>query len=254
MKRYFLFILGVLLLAVSCKNSGEQEKLTIATAANMQYAMEKITVAFSEQSGIETELVVGSSGMLTAQIASGAPFDIFISADLQYPEYLYEEGLGYQKPDVYAYGQLVLWTCKKGIVPSLSLLKEESVSHIAMANPELAPYGTAAKEVLIEGELYDQVSDKLVYGESITQTNQFIRTGAAEIGFTSLSVVMSEQIEGTGQWVLMPDSAYKPIAQGILILDNHKHRLDNALKFHKFLLSEKGQQILEKNGYLPVNE
>ena len=97
--------------------------------------------------------------------------------------------------------------------PSLSLLPEESISHVALANPELAPYGRAAKEILVHKGLYEEISDKLVYGESITQTNQFIRTGAAEIGFTALSVVLSEQIQGTGQWLLLPQSTYSPIAQ-----------------------------------------
>jgi len=254
LKNYYWATLGVLLITFSCNPDVKQSKLTIATAANMQFAMKELTQAFTEQSGIKTELILGSSGMLTAQLMAGAPYDIFVSADLQYPEYLYEHGYGYQKPDIYGYGQLVLWTCKAGISPSLSWLKEESVSHIAIANPELAPYGRAAKEVLIQEGLYDSISQKLVYGESIAQTNQFIRTGAAEIGFTALSVVLSPQIKGTGKWSLLPAEKYSPIAQGILVLNIEEASLNNALKFHTFLKSDNGKGILKKYGYLPADE
>jgi len=254
LKNYYWAILGVLLITYSCNPDVKQSKLTIATAANMQFAMEELTLAFTKQSGIKTELILGSSGMLTAQLMAGAPYDIFVSADLHYPEYLYEQGYGHQKPDVYGYGQLVLWTCKAGISPLLSWLKEESVSHIAIANPELAPYGRAAKEVLLQEDLYDSVSKKLVYGESITQTNQFIRTGAAEMGFTSLSVVLSPKMKDTGKWTLLPNEKYSPIAQGILVLNIEEESLKNALKFHTFLKSDNGKRILKKYGYLPSDE
>ncbi|MCX2720024.1 molybdate ABC transporter substrate-binding protein [Lentiprolixibacter aurantiacus] len=254
MKYSYFFVLVIFLLAVSCKNSGRKEKLVIATAANMQFAMDEVTEAFSRQSGIETEIILGSSGTLTAQIMAGAPYDIFLSANLQYPEHLYKQGLGYRPPETYAYGQLVLWTCKEGIEPSLETLRQEQVSHIAIPNPQVAPYGRAAKEVLMQKGLYNEVASKLVYGESISQTNQFIRTGAAEIGFTALSVVLSEQVRGTGSWLKLPQSTYSSIAQGVLILDKDTQQLNNAIKFHNFLKSEKARQILEKYGYLKADE
>ncbi|MBT8209003.1 MAG: molybdate ABC transporter substrate-binding protein [Eudoraea sp.] len=228
--------------------------MTIAAASNMQFAIGELSEAFTEMHGIETEIIIGSSGNLTAQIRSGAPYDVFVSADMQYPQYLFERGLGQQIPEIYAYGQLVLWSCKPGIHPKLDSLKSREVAHIAIPNPELAPYGKAAKEVLINQQLYHQITPKLVFGESIAQTNQFIRTGAAELGFTALSVVMSPQLEGAGSWTLLPRDQYTPIAQGILVLSNAQKSPDNAVKFHTFLQSETGQQILNKYGYLSKNE
>jgi molybdate transport system substrate-binding protein len=254
LKCFSWVLIGIMLFALSCKPEEKQQKLNIATAANMQFAMEELTQAFTKQSGIKTELILGSSGTLTAQIMAGAPYDVFVSADVQYPLYLHEQGYGYKAPDTYGYGQLVLWTCKEGISPSLPNLRQESVSHIALANPDLAPYGRAAKEILIQEGLYDSISQKLVYGESIAQTNQFIRTGAAEIGFTALSVVLSPKIKGTGKWSLLPAEKYSPIAQGILVLNLEETSLKNALKFHTFLKSENGQRVLEKYGYLPSDE
>lgn len=244
----------ILLLFLSCRTSEKPDVLTIATAANMQYAMQELTAAFTEESGIDVQLVLGSSGTLTAQIMAGAPYDILVSADMQYPAYLYEQGLAYEKPAVYGYGQLVLWTCKPDLTPSLSGLREESIAHIAIANPELAPYGRAAREVLEQDSLYEPLATKLVYGESIAQTNQFIRTGAAEIGFTALSVVSSPDIKGIGKWILLPRETYSPIAQGILILNTEEKPPLNALKFYTFLKSETGRAILMKYGYLSANE
>ena len=254
MRPSIALILGVIILFYSCKSSSENRKLSIATSANMQYAVRELAREFTDANGMETEVIIGSSGNLTAQIASGAPFNIFLSADMYYPEYLFERGHGYQKPETYAYGQLVLWTCKKDISPSLAILQQDSITHIALANPELAPYGRAAREVLVKEGLISGVSTKLVYGESITQANQFIRTGAAEIGFTALSVVLSSHLQVTGQWLLIPQSAYTPIEQGVLILNNGEKPPKSAIKFYNFLKSEKGQRILEKYGYLPADE
>lgn len=246
--------IGILFLFCSCKKYAETPKLTIAAAANMQFAIGELAEAFTETNGIETQLVVGSSGNLTAQIVSGAPFDVFLSADIQYPLSLFEKGVGYQKPEIFAYGQLVLWTCNSGINPDLSSLTDEQIAHIAIPNPELAPYGRAAREVLSNRRLYEHLLPKLVYGESIAQTNQFIRTGAAEIGFTALSVVLAPQLRQVGRWTKLPEYQYTPIAQGILILGNQEKVPDRALKFYTFLKSEAGRKILTKYGYLSTNE
>ncbi len=246
--------MAVLTLLYSCKETGRKQELTIATAANMQFAMGELAKVFTEETGIGTEIIIGSSGNLTAQIQAGAPYDVLLSADMQYPQYLYGRGLGYKKPSIYAYGQLVLWTCKADINPALDSLIDGEITHIAIPNPELAPYGKAGKELLVNYQLYEQVAPKLVFGESIAQTNQFIRTGAAEVGFTALSVVKSTQLTDVGRWTLLPRDQYAPIAQGILILSNREETPENALKFHNFLQSETGRHILNKYGYLSKNE
>lgn len=252
--KFQISLLFLLLFLTSCMDSDSGQKLSIASAANMQFAARELSDAFSEASGIETELIVGASGNLTAQIAAGAPYDVFLSADMQYPRYLHERGFGYQEPEVYGYGQLVLWSCSDDLVPSIEVLTQDNIRHIAMPNPELAPYGRAAKEVLDNHALYELIAPKLVFGESIAQTNQFIRTGAAEIGFTAGSVVVSPQLKGVGKWIPLPQEQYTPIAQGILILGNREKPPENALKFYTFLKSTAGREILSRYGYLSTNE
>lgn len=240
------------ILSLSC-NKNKQEKLTIATAANMQFAMKALIKAFSSETGIECEPIISSSGKLTAQIKEGAPFHVFVSADMKYPTDLYNSGFTYSKPKIYAYGKLVLWSMVQDFELSIDVLAGDNVKHIALANPKTAPYGTAAIEVLNYYQLLEKVENKLVYGESISQTNQFITTTAAELGFTSKSVVLSPDIKGQGNWVAIDPDIYTPIEQGIVILKSSNEFFEEAQQFYNFLFSNKAQETLEKFGYLTKN-
>ena len=244
---WLIFLLGTLVVACSPRRT---PPLTIATAANMQFAMGDITQAFTEQTGILCETVVSSSGKLTAQIRAGAPFDVFVSADMTYPTALYEDGLTTAEPKVYAYGQLVLWSRIDKLEPSIEALTQEDVNHIALANPKTAPYGLAAEEVLKHYDIYDQVAEKLVFGESIAQVNQFVSSGAAEIGFTAQAAVLSTEMKGKGDWQAVDTTAYAPIAQGAVILKHSEQSPNNAQRFYAFLFSEAGREILAKFGYV----
>ena len=244
--KFLNFILGISLLFNSCQTTTNHNNIRIATAANMQFAIQAITKAFAEETNIKCEVIVSSSGKLTAQIKEGAPYDAFISADMKYPNQLYEDGFSHKPPKVYAKGKLVLWSMKKNIVPSIALLQSQDINHIALANPKTAPYGKAAMQILDFYKLTNLLEEKLVYGESISQTNQFINLQAAEIGFTAKSVVSSPIMKGKGQWIEMPDSVYTPIEQGIILLNESK---EDAKLFYEFLFSEKGQRILEIYGY-----
>ena len=173
-------------------------KITIAVAANMQFAMRALTHAFEKQNGITCDLIISSSGKLTAQIKAGAPYDLFVSADMKYPEDLYKSGFALEEPKIYAYGKLVLWSMDQEVKPSLAVLKTQAIKHIACANPKTAPYGVAAVEALKHYGLYNQVKSKLVYGESIAQTKQFIISESAELSFTAKSVVLSPDLKGSG--------------------------------------------------------
>lgn len=224
------------------------KKLTIATAANMQFAMEALTKSFTKETGVECQAVVSSSGKLTAQIKEGAPFDLFVSADMKYPKELFESGFATSAPKVYAHGRLVLWSLT-GQPPSLDLLTDETISHIALANPKIAPYGLAAVEVLERNNILSEVERKLVYGESIAQTNQFIISRAAELGFTSKSTVLSYETENQDQWMEIDTSYYTPLAQGVVKVKNRPLHLDQAQMFYDFLFSQKGKEILDKFGY-----
>lgn len=248
MRSSILSIWTFLTLLMGCQSS-PANKLVIATAANMQFAMEKITQEFTRETGISCELVVSSSGKLTAQIKEGAPYDLFVAANMAYPKAVYQAGRAEGHPEIYAYGKLVLWTLEDGLEPSLSELANPSIRHIAAANPKTAPYGAAAMQVLEKRGLTASLSDKLVYGESISQTNQYILSGAAEVGFTAMSVVLSPEMKGKGKWTEVDPADYSPIDQGIVLLKHQGKAHPQAREFHKFLRSAKARTILEGFGY-----
>lgn len=247
MKNLFIFF-SLIFFLLSCAKD-EQSKLTIATAANMQFAMKEIVQSFEKETGISCEMVISSSGKLTAQIKEGAPYDIFVSANMKYPNELYKSGFTLKQPDIYAYGKLVMWSIRKDIKLSFEVLEDEHIKHIAMANPKTAPYGFSAKEVLINKGLYQKIEKKLVFGESVSQTNQFITSGVAEVGFTAKSVVMAPKIKEDSNWLEIDSNLYSPIAQGMVILINRKEQEQNAKEFNFFLLSSKGKEILNNFGY-----
>lgn len=250
-RNYFLFICFALqiFLFSRCHPAAKSDQLLVATAANMQFAMQAISHAFNQQSGIAIETIVSSSGKLSAQIKEGAPFDVFVSADMKYPQDLYESGFTMQKPEVYAYGRLVLWTLKDSLPTFSDLKNNATIRHMAIANPQNAPYGRAAIEVLQHYGIYANWKDRLVYGESISQTNQFIISEAAELGFTAQSVVLSPHIKQRGKWLTIDPDIYSPIAQGIVLIKRKKAQTASAQKFYEFLFSEQGKEILATFGY-----
>ena len=248
----FLVVLAGLL-NMSC-HTKDSPSLTIAVAANMQFAMEALTAAFTNETGIACETVTSSSGKLTAQIIGGAPIDLFVSADMKYPNTLFESGVTVEPPKVYAYGKLVLFTMVDNIDPTMEMLKEDDIRHIAIGNPKTAPYGRAAVEVLQHYKLYETLEDKLVYGESIGQANQFITTEAAELGLTAKSLVMAPKMRGKGKWIEIDTDIYSPIAQGVVILNNRSTNSEEAEAFYKFLFSEQGKEILVNFGYSTPDE
>ncbi|MEM7515105.1 MAG: molybdate ABC transporter substrate-binding protein [Bacteroidota bacterium] len=222
--------------------------MLIAAAANVQFTMDELVATFEGQTGIQCETIINSSGKITAQVMAGAPYDVFISADLKYPNTLKEKELTAKGPDVYAEGKLVLWSVDTSLVPQVDILVNTSIQKIAMASPRTAPYGKAAEECLTHYNILEGVTSKLVYGESISQTNQFILSGAAPVGFTALSVVRSPNLEGQGSWVLIPEEAYSPIEQGMVILTSSSKK-EEAEAFYDFMLSDEAQSILRKYGY-----
>ncbi len=249
------YLIGVLctLSFFSCTQKSENQEqnisISIAVAANMQFAMPELTAAFKEETGIDCKTIVSSSGKLTAQIRQGAPFDLFISADMKYPNEIYKYDLAATPPKVYAYGQLVLWSMQDGINVDLKNLGNPRIRHIAMANPKTAPYGEAAEEVLRKLDFYKSLQPKLVFGESIAQTNQFIITKSAEIGFTAKSAVVSPQLKGKGSWEIVDPSLYKPILQGAIVIKRKNGAIEAAKKFYNFLSSKKAKDILQTYGY-----
>lgn len=230
------------------------ETLNVAVAANLQYAFDDVAAAFKKESGIDIKPTYGASGKFATQIMNGAPFDVFLSADMDFPEKLHKAGFAVNEPKAYAYGTLVLWTAKTNLDLKnwQQLLASSSISKIAVANPKAAPYGREAVRALAHYKLDKTVEPKLVYGESISQTTQFIQTQAADIGFTAKSVVISPELKNQGKWVEVPKASYEPIAQGAVILKQSEKtpaEAEAAKKFYNYLYLAKTRAIFEKFGY-----
>lgn len=249
-------VITILLALAGCQQdkvaSDSDKKLVVAVAANAQFAMEALKNSFEKSSDATVELVVGSSGKLTAQLLQGAPYDVFVSADMKHPDTLFRAGLTVDPPVIYAYGTLVIWTCKDiDLARGVRVVGSNAVQKIAIANPKTAPYGEEAMRVLSNFQLYNSdVADKIVYGESIAQTNQYILSGNCDIGFTAKSVVMAPQMKGKGKWYEINPITYSPIAQGVIITKQGSQKHPNLSRaFRNLLLSEKGQKIWLEYGY-----
>jgi len=227
-------------------------EIKIAVAANVSYAIEPLKKAFNVlYPETNIEVILGSSGKLTAQIKNGAPYELFMSANMKYPEVLYKEGIAVTRPVVYAQGALAYVSVKaQDFTQGLRLLTEGKIKKIAIANPKTAPYGVAAVEALKNAKMYDAVKEKFVYGESISQTVTYAMT-AADIGFIAKSSLFSPQMahfkEGI-HWSDVDETLYTPINQGMVILKKAEGRPE-VKAFYDFMLSAKAQEILKNFGY-----
>jgi molybdate transport system substrate-binding protein len=228
------------------------DTLTVAVAASVQYTFDDLQNEFKRETGHDLKPVYNSSGKFAAQIMNGAPFDVFLSADMTYPETLHKEGFTAGPPKAYAYGTLVLWTMNDLDLKNWQrALASPAVKKIAIANPKTAPYGRETVKALNKLRLMDVLEPKFVYGESIAQTNQYIHSKSADAGFTAKSVVISPQMKGQGTWIELPKDAYQPIAQGAVILRHGQQTKPKlAQQFYDFLYSAKARAVLERHGYL----
>ena len=242
----------VVILALATAGCGRNEKpqFLIAAASDLRLAMDQIAAQFqTAHPEVSVKTSYGSSGQFTQQIENGAPFDVFCSADLAYPRKLADEGFALPDSEfVYAIGHIVAWVPSSSPIQltGADALRDPSIRHIAIANPQHAPYGKAAEAALRSLGLYDQVKDKLVYGENVSQALQYVETGSAEIGIVPPSIV-----KGGRSWEV-PLEAYPKMEQGgILVKSSRNAAL--AQEFRTFLLSEQGRSILKRYGfYLPV--
>jgi len=239
-----------LLLSISSLFAGE---INIAVAANVSYAMDELKAEFAKISPqTKVQVTLGSSGKLTAQIKNGAPYGVFMSADMKFPEALYGEGMTITKPVVYAQGSLAyLSVQKQDFSKGINVLISKNINKIAIANPTTAPYGKAAIEAMQKAGIYNQVKDKFVYAESISQTVAYATT-AADIGIIAKSTLyspkMSQYTEGINYAEVDP-KLYTPIQQGIVLLKFAKNNKEYKA-FYDFILSEKAKAIFKKYGYI----
>ena len=212
------------LLFVAYATSLRAEQALVAVAANFSAPMQQIALAFQKDTGHQLKLSFGATGGIYAQIKNGGPFDVFLSADQLTPQKIEAEGLGVpQTRFTYATGQLVLWSKQDGLVDDKGqVLRSKNIQRIAFANPKLAPYGAAALEAMTQLGLLDELKPKLVQGDNIAQTYQFVSTQNAQLGFVALSQVFADgKITSGSGWVL-PSSLYKPILQDAILLKNGK--------------------------------
>ncbi len=227
--------------------------INIAVASNVSYSINNLIKEFNKSNpDIKVKVVLGSSGKLTAQISNGAPFDILMSANMKYPNALYESKIAVTKPIVYARGSLVIISrntlnANKG----LELLRDKKIRRIAVANPKTAPYGIATKEALVNAGLYTSLKSKFVYGESVSQTLSYAIT-AADLGFIAKSSLFSPHMKKYKKginWIDIDEKFYTPINQGVVIV-KHGDNNPNVRKFYDFLLSENAKSLFKKFGYI----
>ena len=245
--------IGVLTIVVFGIIAAAADEIKVAAAADLSYALQDLAARFEQKTGNHVALSFGSSGNLYSQIRAGAPFDMFFSADMDYPKKLAEDGvLDDASVRPYAQGHLVLWVPKSlGLDPQklrMDLLAKAEVKKIAIANPEHAPYGRAAMQVLEHSGLKAILAPKLVYGENVSQAAQFVRSGNAQAGLIALSLAMSPAMKESGLWWDVPKDAYAPLRQGLGIVSNSKHKA-TARAFVDFVTSPEGQGTLKKYGF-----
>jgi molybdate transport system substrate-binding protein len=226
------------------------QDVKVATAANLQSVIRVLGEDFKQKTGITIEPIVGSSGNLTTQIRNGAPYDVFLSADMTFPESLYKDGFSKKKPVVYAQGSLIICGNQdNGFDNWEALLISDKVKKIAIANPRIAPYGKAAEETLYQKGIYNNIHSKIVIGESISQVNTYITTGVVEVGFTTQALVKDPANKTTLFWKAIDPKTYLPIEQGMVLLKRAETNTD-ANKFYQYLISPAAKAIFVEYGYL----
>jgi molybdate transport system substrate-binding protein len=227
------------------------EEVHVAAASDLNFAIKEIIPQFERDTGYRVRLTLGSSGNFYAQIVNGAPFDVFLSADMNYPRQLEKAGSAVPGSTfVYGVGGIALWVRKNSTVKvdalGMKALLEPAVKKIAIANPEYAPYGRAAVAAMQQAKVYDLVKSKLVLGENISQAAQFVQSGAADIGIIALSTAASEPMQKMGMYWPIPRDTYPRLEQGAVLL---KRGGDGAKAFHEWLRGAAARKVLEKHGF-----
>lgn len=246
-KLAFLLLFGLFSMAALAQKS---ERILIASASDLKFALDSVVVAFKKHDPRSVVVTYGASGKLFEQISNSAPFDLYFSADIKYPQLLKERGFAASEVYPYGIGHIVLWS--KRLDPSregMKILLSSSVRKVAIANPEHAPYGRAARESLIFHGMLDEVQDRLVIGENISQTAQFATTGAADVGIIALSLALSPTMKKLGGYYWqIPESSHQPLLQGAIITKRAASN-DLARAFLDFVKGAEAQAILAYFGF-----
>ena len=258
MRRVILCLsLAAALGAAACGSSPEppahRGRVRVAAAADLNAALGDLITKFGASHDVDVTVSYGSSGTFYAQLLNQAPFDLFLSADLTYPNQLAAKGLTLPQSEfTYAVGRLVLWTPASSTLDierdGLQALRAASIAHLSIANPEHAPYGRAAVAAMKAAGIYDQLQPKLVFGENVAQAMQFVQSGAADAGIVALSLALAPNLKGKGRQFEIPVGTYPRMDQGGTILKGAADP-DAARALRGFLLSADGQAILKRYGF-----
>lgn len=246
---YCIFVLATPSLALA-------EKITVAAAADLKFAMEEIAASFRAAHPDDVvEVIFGSSGKAHTQIQQGAPYDLYFSADESFPRELIEQGLS-ASPEVipYALGRIVLWSnTLDASAMTLDSLANPEIVHVATANPAHAPYGRRGVEALKAAGLWEKVEPKMVYGENITHASQFVQSGNAQVGIISLSIAVAPELASKGKYFLIPDNLHEPLRQGFIIT---KRAENNALAhaFADYMNSREARSVMIHYGFILPGE
>jgi molybdate transport system substrate-binding protein len=248
--KMLLPLAGCLVLLASCAAAQE---IVVAAAADMNAALPQIVESYTKQTAQTVKFSFGSSGNLATQIRNGAPFDIFFSADEEYPRQLIAEGLA-DKDTLYRYaiGRLVLWVPSDSPLDlsklGMKALLDPAVKKISIANPAHAPYGRAAEAALRHSGVYDQVAAKLVFGENVSQAAQFVESGNAQAGLIALSHALAPTMKDKGRYWIVPPDSYPALNQAAVVLSRSKQK-DAARRFLAFLRSPEATSLLTSYGF-----
>lgn len=239
-------LLVVLLTTLSI--SLQAQTVRIAAAGNLRFILDEIKAKYaSVNSKANITVNLGSSGALFQQITNGANFDIFMAADKIYPDKLKAQGIVSGEVKTYAFGKLVIWSNTVDVSKGLAILTDKSVNKIAIAKPDVAPYGNRAIECLKYNKLFDQIKNKIVYADNIAQAAQFAQTGNAEVGFIALALAMGPDMKGS--YYELDAKSYKPVEQAMVLVKSWQSNPE-AAKFMKFVLSATCKPIFEKYGFI----
>lgn len=229
-------------------------EVTIAAASDLNFAFKELIAGFAKASGIHVKLTLGSSGNFYAQIQNGAPYDLYFSADVRYPQKLIEAGQA--RPDSlykYAVGRIVIWVPTSSPIDverrGMDALLDPSIQKIAIANPKHAPYGRAAVAAMEHFRLHERVKDRLVLGENVAQAAQFVESGAADIGIIALSLALAPGMKAGGKYWEIPSSAHPPLEQGAVILKTAGNP-QAATAFLDFLKGAEGRRVMSGYGFV----
>lgn len=235
--------------------AAQAEKLTIAAAADLKFAMDDLADTYRKANpGDEVDVIYGSSGKFHTQIRQGAPYDMFFSADIGFPRELVASGLAASEVKPYAVGRIVLWSGSLDATKmTLASLTDPKITRIAIANPKHAPYGKRAEEALKTAGLWEKVEPKLVYGENIAQTAQYVQTGNAQVGVIALSLAVNAELASKGGYWMIPDNLHQPLEQGFVII---KRAQGNAAakRFADYMGTKPARTVMTKYGFVLSGE